>query len=203
MQYYNTALLAEKDGTILGRYDKQYLLAFGEYLPFGDRFPVLYKWSPNSGRFTPGTTIDPFVWGEHRISALICYEDILPSFVNKIVNYADPDLLVNLTNDAWFGKSTEPWIHLALSKLRAVEHRRYLIRATNTGVSAIVDPKGGVVVHSGLFKEEVLFGEARFMRATTGYKVLGDYPWYLATAVMVLMAVWSRPKRHADKPAAS
>ena len=197
-QYFNTALLAEKDGSILGRYDKQFLLAFGEYLPLGDRFPILYDWSPNSGQFTPGSTIEPFVWGDHRISALICYEDIIPSFVNKIVRHADPDLLVNLTNDAWFGDSTEPWIHLALAKLRAVEHRRFLIRATNSGVSAIIDATGGVVTHGGTFREEVLMGEARFMRATTGYKVLGDYPWYLATAAIVVMALWTRPKRRPD-----
>lgn len=197
-QFFNTALLAEKDGAILGRYDKQYLLAFGEYLPLGDRFPILYEWSPNSGQFTPGSMIEPFVWGEHRISALICYEDIIPAFVNKIVRHADPDLLVNLTNDAWFGDSTEPWIHLALAKLRAVEHRRFLIRATNSGVSAIIDATGGVVVHGGTFREETLLGEARYMRATTGYKVLGDIPWYIATAAIGVMAVWSRPRRRPE-----
>lgn len=202
-QYFNTALLAEKDGSILGRYDKQFLLAFGEYLPLGDRFPILYEWSPNSGQFTPGTTIEPFVWGEHRISALICYEDIIPAFVNKIVRHADPDLIVNLTNDAWFGDSTEPWIHLALAKLRAVEHRRFLIRATNSGVSAIIDATGAVVTHGGTFREEVLVGEARFMRATTGYKVLGDVPWYLVTAAITVMAIWTRPRRRRTAPEAA
>jgi apolipoprotein N-acyltransferase len=193
-QYFNTALMAGDGGVILGRYDKQFLLAFGEYLPLGDTFPVLYKWSPNSGRFTPGTSIEPLPWGDHKISALICYEDILPSFVNSVVRHADPDLLVNLTNDAWFGDSTEPWIHLALSKLRAVEHRRYLVRATNSGVSAIVDPVGRVVVHSGTFREEALLGEARFMRSRTVYETLGDIPWWLATIVIVAMATFSRPR---------
>lgn len=194
-ELFNTALLAGADGAILGRYDKQYLLAFGEYLPFGDVLPILHKWSPNSGHFSRGTTIEPFVLGEHRISALICYEDILPDFVNKIVRHADPDLLVNLTNDAWFGDSTEPWIHLALAKLRAVEHRRYLVRATNSGVSAIIDATGGVVAHGGTFREETVLGEGRYMRATTGYKVLGDVPWYAATIVIAAMAFLSRPKR--------
>lgn len=194
-QYFNTAMLADRDGDILGRYDKQYLLAFGEYLPLGDRFPILYEWSPNSGQFTPGTSIEPFIWGEHRITALICYEDILPSFVNKIIRYADPDLIVNLTNDAWFGDSTEPWIHLALAKLRAVEHRRFLVRATNSGVSAIIDAKGGVVVHSGTFREETLLGEGRFMRASTLYKTIGDMPWFIATICIIVMSLWTRPKR--------
>jgi apolipoprotein N-acyltransferase len=200
-QFFNTALLADETGAVLGRYDKHYLLAFGEYLPFGDRFPVLYDWSPNSGHFTEGTSIEPFVWGEHRISALICYEDILPAFVNKIVRHADPDLLVNLTNDAWFGDSTEPWIHLALAKLRAVEHRRYLIRATNSGVSAIIDATGGVVTHGGTFREEALLGEARYMRSATGYKLAGDIPWYAVALAVTVMALWSRPRRGgATKP---
>ena len=115
--------------------------------------------------------------------------------MQKLVKHGDPDLIVNLTNDAWFGDSTEPWIHLALAKLRAVEHRRFLIRATNSGVSAIIDATGGVVTHGGTFREEVLLGEARFMRATTGYKVLGDSPWYVATAASLVMAIWTRPRR--------
>ena len=185
---FNTALLATDGGAIVGRYDKQYLLAFGEYLPFGESFPSLYDLSPNSSRFSSGTSLEPLVWGEHRISALICYEDILPSFVNKAVRHADPDLLVNLTNDSWFGDSTEPFIHFALAKLRAVEHRRYLVRATNSGLSGIIDPVGRTILHGGTFKEESLLGEARFMHATTGYEILGDYPWYLAALMIGFMA---------------
>ena len=79
---YNSAVASDAAGTIIGRYDKQYLLTFGEYLPFGETFPILYKWSPNSGHFTPGTSLEPLmvdVQGEkHPVSALICYEDILP-----------------------------------------------------------------------------------------------------------------------------
>lgn len=192
---FNTALMADQDGTILGRYDKQYLLAFGEYLPFGETFPYLYTLSPNSGRFSPGTSLDPLPWNGHRIATMICYEDILPHFVNKLVAHGDPDLLVNLTNDAWFGDSTEPWIHLALAKMRAIEHRRYLVRATNSGVSAIVDPVGRVVVHGDTFKEQSLLGEARFMRAKTVYGTVGDIPWYLAAVASTAMAFASRPQR--------
>ena len=197
-KFFNTALLAGDRGKILGRYDKQFLLAFGEYLPFGETFPVLYKWSPNSGRFTKGTSIEPLVLGDYRISALICYEDILPTFVNGVVNHADPDLLVNLTNDAWFGDSTEPWIHMALAKLRAVEHRRYLVRATNSGVSVVIDANGRVVAHSGTFREETLLAPAKFMRQRTPFEVIGDVPWWLATLAIGVMGVVSRPKRRAS-----
>ncbi|XXX82023.1 apolipoprotein N-acyltransferase [Sorangium sp. So ce134] len=192
---FNTALMAGKDGEILGRYDKQYLLAFGEYLPLGDTVPYLYTLSPNSGRFSPGTSLAPLEWDGHRLATMICYEDILPHFVNKLVAAGDPDLLVNLTNDAWFGNTTEPWIHLALAKMRAIEHRRYLVRATNSGVSAIVDPVGRVVVHSDTFKEQSLLGEARFMRAQTVYGTVKDIPWYVAAAVSAAMALFTRPER--------
>ena len=200
--FFNTALMAGDDGKILGRYDKQYLLAFGEYLPFGETFPILYKWSPNSGQFTPGKSFEPLTWRDHRISTLICYEDILPAFVRQLVSHGDPDLLVNLTNDAWFGDSTEPWIHFALAKMRAVEHRRFLVRATNSGVSGIVDAAGRVVAHSGTFREEAVVGEARFMRQTTLFGLIGDAPWYIATIVIGAMAIRSRPKKALPTPAA-
>jgi apolipoprotein N-acyltransferase len=193
-RFFNTALMADKDGSINGRYDKQFLLAFGEYIPFGELFPMLYEMSPNSGRFSSGTSLEPLPFGEHRISTLICYEDIIPAFVNGMVQKANPDLLVNLTNDAWFGDSTEPWIHLALAQLRAVEHRRYLIRATNSGVSAMVDPVGRVPVHGGTFTEESLIAVAKFMRGTTVYEVLADWPWRLATLVIVVMAFVRRER---------
>jgi apolipoprotein N-acyltransferase len=193
-RYFNTALLTGKDGAIQGRYDKQYLLAFGEYLPFGETFPVLYTMSPNSSRFSSGTSLEPLAFGAHKISALICYEDILPGFVNGMVRHADPDLLVNLTNDTWFGDSTEPWIHLALAKLRAVEHRRYLVRSTNSGVSALIDPVGRVPLHGGTFTEEALVGVAKFMRSRTGYEILGDWPWVLATAAIAAMAFVRRDR---------
>lgn len=132
---FNTALSSNLKGDITGRYDKQYLLAFGEYLPLGETFPILYKWSPHSGKFSPGKSLEPvdveIRETKHKVSVLICYEDILPGFTNRMVAHADPELLVNITNDAWFGDTTEPWEHLALAKFRAIEHRRFLVRSTN------------------------------------------------------------------------
>lgn len=187
--FFNTALLSDAAGTILGRYDKHVLLAFGEYLPLGATFPFLYRWSPNSGRFSPGDSLDPLILGEHRVSVIICYEDLLPAFVNRLVRHADPDLIVNLTNDTWFGDTTEPLEHLALAQLRAVEHRRYLIRATNSGLSAIIDAAGRVTLRGGQLREEALLGEAHFLRERTCYERLGDAPWYACTAAIALMAL--------------
>ena len=198
---FNVALMADEKGNITSRYDKQVLLMFGEYLPFGETFPKLYEWSPNSGGFTPGTSFEPLQLGKHRFSTSICYEDIIPTFVAKGVAQGDVDMLVNLTNDAWFGDTTEPWIHLAQAKLRSVEHRRYLLRATNSGVSAIVDPVGRVVAHSATFKEDTVVGTARYMRSWTVYGAIGNSPFWLVTAAMAAACVVRRPRRSSKSPA--
>jgi apolipoprotein N-acyltransferase len=196
-RWFNTAIATNEKGEVTGRYDKQFLLAFGEYLPFGDTFPVLYKWSPHSGRFSPGKSLDPVILDvkgvKHPVSVLICYEDILPGFTNRAVAHANPELLVNITNDAWFGDTTEPWEHLALAKFRAIEHRRYLVRSTNSGVSAIIDPLGGVVTHTKTFVADAQEGTIRWLRGGTAYELFGDGPWYLATLAMAWAAF--RPRR--------
>ncbi|HEV8550239.1 MAG TPA: apolipoprotein N-acyltransferase, partial [Polyangiaceae bacterium] len=197
---YNSALLSDRRGRVVGRFDKQRLVMFSESMPFGEAFPVLYEWSPNSGKFVPGTRYDPLTFGKHQVATIICYEDIIPSFVNRIVNNGDPDLIANLTNDAWFGDTTEPWIHLALATLRAVEHRRYFVRSTNSGVSAIVDPVGRVVDHGGTFKEEALVGEIAWLHGSTVYEVLGDVPWWIVSVVALGLA-FSRPRRRPKGPA--
>jgi apolipoprotein N-acyltransferase len=189
---YNSALLSDRSGAIVGRFDKTYLLAFGEYLPLGDTFPMLYEWSPNTGKFSQGTSVTSLPLGEHKLTVHICYEDVIPAFVNKMMR-ADPgNLLVNITNDAWFGDSTEPWIHLALSKFRAIEQRRFLVRSTNSGVSAIVDPVGRVVAHTGTFRAEAVRAQIAWMTGRTPYNLWGDAPWWLSTLAVVLMGFWRR-----------
>jgi apolipoprotein N-acyltransferase len=199
---YNVALTSDAAGRVIGRYDKHYLLAFGEYIPFGETFPILYEWSPNSGHLTPGKSIDPVTLAGHPVSALVCYEDILPSFVNNAVNHGKPEMIVNVTNDAWFGDTTEPWIHLALAKMRAIEHRRYLLRSTNSGVSAVIDPVGRVVAHSGTYRQETVDAIAHWMKGPkTIYEIVGDIPWWLAAAAIIGMAFYRRPARWTPRAA--
>jgi apolipoprotein N-acyltransferase len=193
---FNSALMSDGRGHITGRYDKQALLAFGEYLPLGSTFPIVYEWSPNTGKFTPGTTLAPLPLGEHHVSAHICLEDVLPGVVNDLVRGSGADLLVNITNDAWYGDTTQPWIHLALATFRAIEHRRFLVRSTNSGVSAFVDPAGRVLAHTDTFERAALSHEIAYLEpGRTPYELYGNAPWWACTVAMGALCVVRRQRR--------
>jgi apolipoprotein N-acyltransferase len=150
---FNSALLLDRNGKLGGRYDKVHLLAFGEYVPGVETFPWLRKFLPDgAGRFTAGA--GPGVISQQgpddlglRLSPVICYEDILQEFLRG-VGQLHPNLLVNLTSDSWFGADTEPWEHLALSVFASVELRVSMVRAVNSGVSALIDPNGRLLQKS-------------------------------------------------------
>lgn len=198
---FNSALMSDGNGHLTGRYDKHALLAFGEYLPLGSTFPVLYEWSPNTGAFTPGDRLDALPLGPHALSAHICYEDVLPGFVNDLVRASNADLLVNITNDAWYGDTTQPWIHLALATFRAIEHRRFFVRSTNSGVSAFIDPAGRVLAHTDTFDQAALSHEVAYLKlGRTPYELYGDTPWWACSALIAGLCV--RPRR-ARRPAPS
>ena len=173
---YNTAFLTDSDSLILGRYHKIKLLLFGEYLPFSKYIPSIKNFSPASGDFTPGNELELFEIKEKniKIAPIICYEDIIPSFSRQFVNKG-ANLIVNITNDAWFGRTTAPYQHLIISVPRAVETRRYLLRSTNTGISAIIDPVGRVVSKTDTFVQTNLIGEVGIMDGgKTLYTKIGD-----------------------------
>jgi apolipoprotein N-acyltransferase len=192
--YFNSALLADKKGKIRGRYDKHFLLAFGEYLPFGEKYPELYEISANSGRFSPGTTLEPLELGDHRIAVIICYEDIVPSFVKDLMNTNNPELIVNMTNDAWFGDSSEPWEHMALSVFRAVEHRRFFVRSTNSGISGFVDPNGRILKKTKTFEIAAESQELAWLAGRTPFQLLGGVPDLVLTLGSFLLAFFRRPR---------
>ena len=189
---YNTVFLTDDKGMVQSTYDKTYLLMFGEYLPFGDLIPALYELSPNSGRFTAGTHVRPMTFGDWRISTPVCYEDVLARFTRKMVREAKPHILINLTNDSWFGDTQEPGIHLVLSQYRAIEHRRYMVRATNSGISAVVDPLGRVVAQTGVMTRENLRYDVHMLEGATVYTRFGDWPGWLGLGAVVWMFIRRR-----------
>jgi apolipoprotein N-acyltransferase len=150
---FNSALLIDGTGKVTGRYDKVRLLAFGEYVPGIEYFPWLRNLLPaGAGRFTAGAGPAnlPFVDSKGEtwsLGPVICYEDILPGFLRR-VGALRPNLLVNLTSDSWFGADSEPWEHLALSVFASVELRVAMVRAVNSGVSALIDPNGRLLAKS-------------------------------------------------------
>jgi apolipoprotein N-acyltransferase len=176
---YNSALLADGRGKILGVYDKMVLVPFGEYIPFGDTFPQLYSWLPQTGRFRQGENEEPLLMDGRVLSVSICYEDIFPGQIRSLMRGGRdsriPEVMFNLTNDSWYGKSVEPMEHLALASFRSIEHRRSLVRATNTGVSAFVDPVGRLANRSGLWSQQTLVDLVPLMHGRTIYALLGDW----------------------------
>ena len=195
---YNTAFMTDAEGRMRGSYDKVYLLAFGEYIPLGETFPQIYAASPHSGHFTRGSTIRSLPVPGGNVAPLICYEDILPRFVRTFQNRVNPDLMAVILNDAWFGNTAEPWIHNALSKFRAVEHRRDLVRAANSGVSSIIDAAGRTVAESQTFTRENVVGTVHLRHGRTVYGYTGDWVGYAG----VLLAVYAVARRRAAAAAA-
>lgn len=146
---WNTAFLLDRAGTFAGRSDKIHRMPFSEYVPGRDRFAFIDRMMPSTtAQYERGRVVGTFdftaadgrVW---KLGPMICYEDILEGFGRELAAQ-HPNLLVNITNDAWFGDTSEPWQHLALSVFSAVELRTDLVRAVNTGVSAYVDAAGRV-----------------------------------------------------------
>jgi apolipoprotein N-acyltransferase len=152
---YNSALLLDEKGEVRGSFDKNILMVFGEYVPYYEQLQPILKHFPEMSNFARGTdvTVFPLVRPDGstvRIGPMICYEDIFPSFGRRLT-MRDPNVLINITNDAWFGKTSEPYEHLALAVYRAVESRLDLVRAVNTGVSAFVDATGRLYQHGPSF----------------------------------------------------
>jgi len=191
-ELFNSAFLVREGGVIAGRYDKRVLVPFGEYMPLGDRFPRLRALSPATGNFAVGT--GPLVLAprdDARIGPLICYEDILPARA-RIAVRAGATVLLNLTNDAWYGDGPQPHQHQALAIWRAVETRRDLIRATNTGVTSVISAGGRVLAELPTFEPDVLLAEVRLLESTTPYVARGDVVAWSLVAALALAALWRR-----------
>jgi apolipoprotein N-acyltransferase len=192
---HNSAFLVDTSGAILGRYDKRVLVPFGEYLPFADRYPWLRTLSPATGRFSPGAGAALLTTpAGARFGPLICYEDVIPGPAREAVALG-AHVLLNLTNDAWYGDTAEPHQHQALALWRAVETRRDFIRSTNTGLTAAISATGVVMDELPLFVAATQRVEVRLLDLTTFYAVWGDVFGGLVLAAWVIGAVTYRRYR--------
>jgi apolipoprotein N-acyltransferase len=140
---YNAASVFTPEGALLGRYAKIHLVPWGEYVPFAKLFSFAHGLTRNAGRFTHGWKRSVFRLHGHRYGIFICYESI---FADEIRQFAvnGAEVLVNISDDGWYGDTSAPWQHLNMARMRAVENRRWLLRDTNTGVTAAIDPYGRI-----------------------------------------------------------
>ena len=197
---YVGAKLLSPDGRLAARYRKIHLVPFGEYVPlqplftFGGRFAA--KLVQEVSDFSPGSEA---VTGEvdgRRVGGYICYEAIFPGLVRRFAA-SGAEMLVNVTNDAWYGTTSAPYQHLAMAAFRAVENRRYMVRAANTGITAVVDPWGRVLEPTRLFDRTVLVREVPFVAETSFYTRHGDLFARACAAIALALVSGSFPRpRH-------
>ena len=197
---FNTAFLTDPRGVVLERYHKQVLLAFGEYIPFSGLLGLL-PGMPFVEGFTAGDgprTLD--LPGGERIAPLICYEDLMPELSRRFVREKKANLLVNLTNDAWYGKTVAPWQHARLAQWRAIETRRSLLRVTNTGVTIFINAKGEMVEALPIFMPAVLKTQLEILEGETFYVRFGDwFAWGITLiAVAIVLSQFRRIKGSQD-----
>jgi apolipoprotein N-acyltransferase len=141
------------------------------------------------GDFAPGADYTLSVVDGRKISTIICYESIFPNLVRQFVKRGS-ELIVLITNDGWFGESSAPYQHLRMGVVRAVENRRYLVRAANTGITAIIDPYGKIDAETPIGVRTILDGTARFRADRTFYTQYGDVFAYLNALIVIMLLVW-------------
>jgi apolipoprotein N-acyltransferase len=191
LRSYVGAKLVSPEGAIAMRYHKMRLVPFGEYLPLPSSMVSLLSLGrlvESVSDFTAGTeAVTGRVLGI-SVGAFICYEAIFPSLVRRF-SLTGAQVLVNVTNDGWYGTSAAPYQHYAMARFRAVENRRFLVRAANTGISAIIDPLGRELVRSELMEQRALVGEVRGISELTFYARYGDiFAWFLVILTALALA---------------
>jgi apolipoprotein N-acyltransferase len=194
---YNSVYVIDHDGSVLSIYDKLNLVPFGEFLPFQDWMEKLgfEQLTRVQGGFIPGTVRRTMAIPDApRALPLICYEAVFPA--DLAARDDRPGWIVNLTNDGWFGISTGPYQHLQQARLRAVEQGLPVVRAANTGISAVIDPLGRIVARLGLGIEGVLDSTLPAAIAPTIYARFGDIPAAIIVAAGLIFVV----RRRAAKP---
>lgn len=180
----NSAFLFDGGGLSLDRYDKVHLAPFGEYVPLAKMLFFVKKLTEPVGRFVPGERIHTLVAGNAEIGPLICYEDSFPEIARAHVSLG-AQFLATLTNDAWFGMTSMPYQHLALSTLRAIEVRRFVVRSANTGVSAVINAAGEVEVESKIFEPASIAASIKGLSSISIYARLGD--WFASACMGYLV----------------
>lgn len=185
-EFFTNAAVAVVPGKgVAARYDKLHLVPFSEKMPFSDVFPAIKRLNFGQGDYARGGQVVLLPVDCVSAGVVICFEAILPGLVRRHVREG-AEFLVNITNDSWFGNTGACEQHAFISLIRAVEHRRWMVRAANTGLSMIVDPWGRVVRRGGLFRPEVIAGTVKPRTDRSAYARVGDWAAWLG----LIAALW-------------
>jgi len=195
---YNSSYVLGKNGDVSGIYNKAHLVPFGEYTPLVHYLPFLEKITAQGVGFASGEGHDPITTDIGRVGILICYEGVFPYITNMTVAKG-AQFLVNLTNDAWYERTSAPYQHLAFYVFRAVETDRYVLRAANTGISAIIDPRGRITARTPIFEEQVLKGNFALRNNLTLYVRYGDYFILLSFLFLIIVSAVQLLRKKARK----
>jgi apolipoprotein N-acyltransferase len=188
----NSAALVGPNGEWVARYDKVHLVPFGEYVPFRALFAFAEKLTKEVGDFSRGTARRVLDLGQYKVGAFICYESVFSDEVRQFTKNG-AQLLVNISNDGWFGESGAPGQHLNMARMRAIENQRWLLRATNTGITASIDPYGRVVARAPRGERVTLQAPYALISEVTFYAVHGDWFAY-ACAIIAFAGLFVRAR---------
>jgi len=193
--YYNSALIVSADGARVGRYDKIHLVPFGEYIPFQDLLSFAHKLTGRVSKFTRGDGPKvfrlPTANGEaHHYGVFICYEAV---FADEVRHFAQlgAEVLVNISDDGWYGDTSAPWQHLNMARMRAIENRRWILRDTNNGVTAVIDPYGTVRQSLPRHQVDALPAQFAFRNDITFYTAHGDIFGWLCAILGLGIFAWA------------
>ena len=177
---YNSALIVGPDGARIGRYDKIHLVPFGEYVPFRDLLSFAHKLTGRVSSFDRGEMRKTFRLNGHRYGVFICYEAVFADEVRQFARFG-AEVLVNISDDGWYGDTSAPWQHLNMARMRAIENRRWILRDTNNGVTAVIDPYGRVRQSIPRHAVDALPAQYGFRDDITFYTEHGDvFAWLCA-----------------------
>ena len=200
--FYNSASLFDPKGTMLGRYKKIYLVPGSELFPFrrviGFTRTFFSIQRITYGAMEPGTDTTVFTMPGARFSIMICYESVYPQLARSF-RLRGADFIVNVTNDAWFGRSFGPYQHAAFLVMRAIENRIAIVRAANTGISGFVDPMGRWTQKSAIFTDAILSSRIPLTRTRTFYTRFGDLIVYFSAAVVAFVVMKAALKKYREE----
>jgi apolipoprotein N-acyltransferase len=190
---YNAALLADKTGKVIGRYYKTHPVMFGEYIPFADILPWLYKITPMSGGLSIGEGPKIFEVGNLKMSPSVCFESTVPHLIrgqlNQLSRAGTPaDCLINITNDGWFWGTAILDLHLRCAVFRAVENRKPMLVVANTGISAFADGNGVVRLRGPRRQSQALLAAVQADGRFSPYSLVGDWPAWICAACCLALA---------------